>query len=71
MEQRSVRWLFQNSFGFENQRVRARFKQIREFAYTFAYTPTLTARRPPVYKGLTWASALIAKVVHQMTKVAV
>ena len=30
-----------------------------EFAYTFAYTLTLTTRRPPVYIGLSWASALI------------
>jgi len=32
---------------------------IPESAYTFAYTPTLTTRRPPVYMGLPWASALI------------
>ena len=32
---------------------------MREFAYTFACTPTLTTRRPPVYMALSWASALI------------
>ena len=32
---------------------------MREFAYTFTYTPTLTTRRPPVYMGLLRASALI------------
>ena len=32
---------------------------MHEFAYTFAYTPTLTTRRAPVYKGLSWVSALI------------
>ena len=30
-----------------------------KFAYTFAYTPTLTTRRAPVYMGLSWVSALI------------
>ena len=32
---------------------------MREFAYTFTYTPTLTTRRAPVYMGLSWVSALI------------
>ena len=30
-----------------------------QVAYTFAYTPTLTTRRSPVYMALSWASALI------------
>ena len=32
---------------------------MRKFAYTFAYTPTLTTRRAPVYNGLPWVSTLI------------
>ena len=32
-----------------------------EFAYTFAYTPTLTTRRAPVYMVLSWLSALITR----------
>ena len=34
---------------------------MRKFAYTFAYTPTLITRRPPVYVALSWASALITR----------
>ena len=42
-----------------------------KFAYTFAYTPTLTTRRAPVYMGLSWVSALITrepKVNLKLTK---
>ena len=41
---------------------------MREFAYTFACTPTLTTRRPPVYKGLPWVSALITREPKQDLK---
>jgi hypothetical protein len=51
--------LFQNIFGYENQRVIPRFLSIPEFAYTFAYTPALTTLRAPVYIALPWVSALI------------
>jgi hypothetical protein len=36
-----------------------------KFAYTFAYTPTLTTRRAPVYMGLSWVSALITREPKQ------
>ena len=65
LEQRSARWLLQKSCGFKNQRQRDHFFEIHEFAYTFAYTPTLTTRRAPVYKGLSWVSALITREPKQ------
>jgi hypothetical protein len=68
LEQRSVRWLLQKSCGFENQRVAPYFLSIPEFAYTFAYTPTLTTRRAPVYNGLSWVSALITREPKQDLK---
>ena len=69
LEQRSVRRLLQISFGFENQRPIDHFFWIHEFAYTFAYTSTLTTRRAPVYKGLSWVSALITREPKQGLKV--
>ena len=39
-----------------------------EFAYTFAYTPTLTTRRARVYKVLPWMSALITREPKQDLK---
>ena len=61
LEQRSAKRLLQKSFSFENQRPRDHFLKIPEFAYTFAYTPTLTTRRPPVYMALSWVSVLITR----------
>ena len=69
LEQRSVRRLLQNSCGFENQRVSQYFFLIHEFTYTFAYTPTLTTRRSPVYMGLPRMSALITREPKQDLKV--
>jgi hypothetical protein len=42
---------------------------MREFAYTFTYTPTQTTRRAPVYMALLRASALITREPKQDLKV--